>query len=193
MAKWRDPTGFMKNEMPSTEMRDKKMEAERALKALNFIVPILEKFKFRWVITGGFAAYVYGVDRPLTDIDVDVDTSAKDPAFQKFLEQVKPYTTQPLKHFVDGHYDNYNMELTVQGIVLDICPMAEMNVVDKQTGKAEWFYKDGFPETERVDFKGVELPLLSKALLIKNKEQLLRDEFDQRDIDGLQKLVNGPM
>lgn len=163
---------------------DRSMEDQRALKALNFIIPILERYGFRWVITGGFATYMYGVDRPLTDIDASVEEKK----FQKFVEEVAPVTSQPLEHFVSEDYDNYNMELSVDGVILDLCPMAEMNVIDKQTHKPEWFYQDGFPEHEVVDFHGLKLPLLSKKLIIKNKEQLQRDEFDRRDIEGLKQL-----
>ena len=85
---------------------------EFAIEALNFIIPILNKFHFRWVITGGFACFVYGVKRPLTDIDIDIDTSKDSPEFDDFLMQIAPFVFQPLEHFVDINYDNYNVEIT---------------------------------------------------------------------------------
>jgi len=162
---------------------------DKALAALKYIIPILEKYNFRWVITGGFACYVYGVDRPITDIDVDISTSKDSSEFNKFIEKVRPYQTQALEHFVDQNYGNYNMELTYEGQVLDICPMAEMNVFDQAQGKYVNFYEEGLPDIELVKFCDIELPLLSKELIIKNKEMLVwKRDSDLKDIEGLKKL-----
>jgi len=165
-------------------------EIERALNALNFLIPILRKHNFKWVITGGFATLVYGVGRPLTDIDIDINTSKDAPEFRNFLKDVEQFIAQPLEHFVDQNYDNYNVGVSHDGQVLDICPTAEMNIFDKLSGEYENFYKDGFPEVEFVDFYGLELPLLSKELIIKNKEMLVwQRKSDRRDLAGLRKLL----
>ncbi len=87
---------------------DKKPERLKAKTALSFIIPLLEKYKFKWVITGGFACYVYGVDRLLTDIDIDIEASKDSQEFQKFYEDVKTFITQPLENFIDENYNNYN-------------------------------------------------------------------------------------
>lgn len=70
---------------------------ENALAALRFIIPILERYNFRWVITGGFTCYIYGVERPITDIDIDIDASKNTPQFKKFLKELEPHITQPLE------------------------------------------------------------------------------------------------
>lgn len=166
------------------------MEEERAANALRFIVPILRKYHFRWVITGGFAARAYGVDRNITDIDIDIDTSKDAPEFKAFVEEVRPFMTQELEHYVDQNYDNYNFEVTFGGQVVDICPMAEMNVTDKIPGSYIHFYKDGFPEMETVPFHGLDLPLLSKRLIVENKEMLVwQRDSDHRDVAGLRRLM----
>ncbi len=165
-------------------------DTDRARAALAYIIPILAKYRFRWVITGGFAAYVFGVDRDITDIDIDIDTSKDAPEFQAFVEDVRPFMTQELEHYVDQNYDNYNFEVTYGGQIIDICPMAEMNVTDKLPGAYVHFYKDGFPEMETVPFHGFDLPLLSKRLIIKNKEMLVwQRESDHRDIAGLREIM----
>ncbi len=162
-------------------------DRQKAKAALEFIVPILEKYGFKWVITGGFATLAYGVERPLTDIDIDIDTNKDDQKFQEFVAELAPHTTQPLEHFVSGAYDNYNMELTVAGVILDICPMADLKVFDKEKKEFVPFYS-GFPEHEIVGFEGLQLPLLSKQLIIENKEIIMRDEWDRRDVEGLKAL-----
>lgn len=163
-------------------------EQKKAYEALSFIIPLLQKHNLQWVITGGFACYVYGVPRQLTDIDIDVNASKDTPAFKQFYEELKQYLTQPLKHFVDQNYDNYNFEVTIQGQVVDICPMAEMKVINKQSGQYENFY-EGFPQVEFKNFNGLELPLLAKDLIIKNKEMLVfQRESDRADVAGLRAL-----
>jgi hypothetical protein len=163
---------------------------QQALSALTTIIPVLEKYGFKWVITGGFACYVYGVPRELTDIDIDIDISGADPRFQEFVKELEPYITQPLEHFVDQNYDNYNFALTINEQLVDVCPMKEMKIINTATGKYEPFYDKGFPETETGTFFGMELPLLSRELIIKNKEMLvLKRESDISDIAGLHMLI----
>ncbi|MEK7607638.1 MAG: hypothetical protein AAB484_01780 [Patescibacteria group bacterium] len=162
---------------------------QKVLKALKLIIPALEKYDFKWVITGGFASHVYGVNRPITDIDIDIDTSKDSPDFKNLIRDLKKYTTQPLEHFVDQNYDNYNFEITLDGIVIDICPMKEMCIYDKKTSKYTPFYQIGFPDSKVIGWKSLNLPLLSKELIIKNKEMLFwQRESDLKDIENLKKL-----
>jgi len=94
----------------------------KAVNALNQVIPLLKARNFNWVITGGFACYVYGVDRDITDIDLDIDTSKDDPLFQSFIKALEPYITQPLENYVDQNYNNYNFEATFDDLVVDVCP-----------------------------------------------------------------------
>jgi len=168
-------------------MQDKNGKAVRALKK---IIPLLKKYHFQWIITGGFACYVYGVKRNLTDIDIDIKVNKDSVEFKAFLAELKLFITQPLEHFIDKNYDNYNFEITINGQVIDICPMADLKIFDKNKKKYVPFYSNGFPKIEKVKFKGVTLPLLSKELIIKNKEMLVwQRESDLRDIEGLKIII----
>jgi hypothetical protein len=151
-------------------METKHFEAVNALKQT---IPLLEKHNFMWVITGGFACYVYGVDRDITDIDIDIDTSKDDPSFHSLLKELEPYITQPLEHYVDQNYDNYNFEATSGTQVVDICPMAQLRIFNKAIGSYELCYSNGFPPFEIISFDGMDLPLLSKTEIIKDKEKLV--------------------
>lgn len=169
---------------------DKPTEIKRAIEALEFVIPIIQKYGFRWVITGGFACYAYGVDRLLTDIDIDIDTSKDSVAFKKFYEELKAYITQPLENFVDENYDNFNFEVTYKGQLIDICPMDDLKIFNRVASEYNEFYKDGFPEVEHVKFEGFTLPLLSKQAVIDNKEMLTKkDKWQVRDIQELKKLL----
>ncbi len=165
-------------------------ENQKARKALNFIIPLLNIYKFDWVITGGFACYVYGVDRLLTDIDIDIDTSKDSPEFRNFLKDVKPHISQDLINYVDENYNNYNLELNIEGQVLDMCTMDELLVYNPKVSVFSKYYKDGFPEVENVEFEGFTLPLLSKEAIIANNKGLIsQDKWRQRDIKALEKML----
>lgn len=171
-------------------MNELATDHRRALNALKQVIPILESADFRWVITGGFACYVYGVDRKITDIDIDIDTSKDDPEFQSLLKALAPNITQPLQHFVDQNYDNYNVEATFDNLIVDICPMAELKMFNRACDSYKLCYPSGFPEIEIVSFCGVNLPLLSKQWIINDKEQLVwQRESDRKDIEGLKCLL----
>ncbi len=163
---------------------------QKPLDALNKIIPILKKYDFEWLITGGFASHVHGVNRPITDIDIDIHTSKDSKEFKDLLVELAPFITQPLEHFVDQNYDNYNFEVEISGQIIDICPSKEMKVYNKETGKYECFYSEKFPKPEIIEWNGLKLPLLPKELVIKNKEILVwQRESDLNDINGLKTLL----
>lgn len=164
-------------------------ERTKAANALKYIIPLLEKYRFNWVITGGFACYAYGVNRMLTDIDIDIEASMDDRAFMQFMDDVKGFITQPLINYVDKSYNNYNFELTIDDQIIDICPMSELLIYDKKQMKYTNFYTE-FPRIEIVEFEGFRLPLLTKELIIQNKLDLVdKDQWHLRDITELQKLL----
>lgn len=167
-------------------------ETAKAKAALDYILPLLAKHNIRWVMTGGFACYAYGVERPLTDIDIDMDVGKDEPQFKAFYAEIEPYITSPLEHIQTAYYDNYNFEATVGGVILDFCPMADLMVFDQNLGKHVHLYQDGFPDHEVVTFEGHALTLLSKPLVIANKEMTAfgeREPYDKRDMAGLRELM----
>lgn len=164
-------------------------EEQSAYDALKKIIPEINALGCKWVITGGFACYVYGVKRELTDIDIDIDISKDDSKFIALLEKFNSSITQPLMHFVSKAYDNYNVEITISNQIVDICTMEDLKIYDKDRGEYRPFYDQGFPAVEMVDFHGFTLPLMSKDLIIKNKKMIMRDEWDERDVEGLRMLM----
>ena len=68
--------------------------------------------------------------------------------------------------------------------------MADLKIFDQQAGDYVPFYKDGFPTVEVVNFFGLDLSLLSKRLIIKNKQMLVwQRSSDHADIEGLKALL----
>lgn len=166
------------------------LESKKALNALNKIIPLLEKYNFQWLITGGFASYVYGVKRPITDIDIDICTSKDSESFKNLIKDLSPFITQPLENFVDQNYNNYNFEIEIEGQVVDICSSEEMNIYNKKTQQYENFYARAFPKPEIMEWNKLKLPLLPKDLIIKNKEMLVwQRESDLKDIKELKSIL----
>lgn len=170
------------------EMNNNQTREQQALHALEFIIPLLKDFT--WIISGGFAAYLHGVERSITDIDIDVLGSVHDANFQQLLQAVADYITSPLEHWVDQNYDNYNVELTVDGIIVDLCASKELKIINKQSGQYELLYKHMPFQAETVQFHGLELPIFTKQMIIANKEMLVwQRASDHKDIEGLKALL----
>lgn len=162
---------------------------EKALKALKYITPLLDKYKFKWVLTGGFASYIHGAKRSITDIDLDIFASKDDEGFKKFLEEILPYSKDGLEHFQDTNYDNYSIEIDIEGQIIDICPTKELMIFSEKENKfiSIPFYTKSFKPVIK-HFEGLELPLLSIENIIENKDMLKWKR--QRDLDDIKKLRN---
>lgn len=165
---------------------------ERVTAALKYIIPFLKKYNFRWCISGGFACYLYGVKRPIPDIDIDVEADKDAPKFRNFLGDVKCLTTLPFQRWItaDKNYDNWVMEVTIDNQVLSICTTKNLKLLNKESGRYELFYKKGIPGPTVVNFEGLQLPLSPKEWVIKMKEALAKKKAaDQGDIAAMQKLL----
>ncbi|MEK6964368.1 MAG: hypothetical protein AABX70_08135 [Nanoarchaeota archaeon] len=79
--------------------------------ALSFIVRLLRYKKIPFQITGGFAAKIYGADRLLKDIDIDLP----DKAIDVLAPLVSNYITDGPRHFVGYGFDLYLLELHYRG------------------------------------------------------------------------------
>lgn len=165
---------------------------EKAVAALRYIVPLLKKYNFRWCISGGFACFVYGVKRPIPDIDIDIEADKNDGKFRRFLDDIERFTTLPFQRWItnDKNYDNWVMEVTIQGQVLSICTTKNLKLLNRESGKYELFYKTGIPDPTIVAFEGLKLPLSPKEWVIKMKEALAKKKaIDNSDIRNMQRLV----
>ncbi len=167
---------------------------EKAITALTYIIPFIKKYKFKWCISGGFAFYIYGVDRPIGDIDIDIEAEKGDEKFKSFVGDVKKFTTYPFQLWIDKNYDNWVMEVTVGNQKLSICSTKNLKLFNKKSGKYELFYKNGIPKPEIVSFNGLKLPIASKEWVIKMKEALAKKKpIDDSDISGMQMIVNSKL
>lgn len=163
---------------------------ERAYSALRYVTPFLKKRRLKWLISGGFACYLYGVKRPIGDIDIDIEADKDDENFKKIIEDVKEFTKFPFQLWIDKNYDNWVMNVVVSGQVLSICSTKNLKFFNKKSGRYEVFYKKGIPDPEMIGFNDLQIPLLPKSLVIKMKEGLAKKkQIDKNDIVEMKKLI----
>ncbi|HYK08051.1 MAG TPA: hypothetical protein VEW42_00955, partial [Candidatus Eisenbacteria bacterium] len=139
---------------------------------LHYISPIFAKYNFRWCISEGLTRYIYGISDNVQEIAIDLDVNKDDEKFKEFLKEIKDKITLPLNHWHDKVYEHYVMEVTVDGMILSICPTQNMNIFNKSSGQYELFYKEGVPTPNMVVFEGLEIPLLPKDRFVKMEEHL---------------------
>src|SRR3989344_2348186 len=145
---------------------------KKAITALKYVIPFIEKYGFKWCISGGFACYLYGVNRTIGDIDIDIETDKEDENFKKFVEDVKEFTTYPFQLWVDENYDNWVMEITIENQKLRICSTKNLKLFNKKSDKYDLFYKRGIPKPTIISFNGLKLPISPKEWVLKMKETL---------------------
>ena len=171
-------------------MDGKMKREENVAVALKYIIPFLKKYNFKGCISGGFACYLYGVNRPVDEIHIDIELDKDDKKFKSFIEDVKEFTTYSFQYYKDKNYDHYVMEITVNDFILSICTTKNLKMFNKH-GKSDLFYKKGIPKSDIVLFRGLQLPLLSKEKVIEMKDALaVKKEIDIKDISEMRKILN---
>lgn len=146
--------------------------------AFLWIVDILEQKGIKYKITGGFAARVYGVDRELADIDIEVEDSD----LIKIVDDVKPYITFGPTRYKDDNWDLELMTLNYEGQEIDIAGAGA-----KIFNKAIHSWEDCHGNLDSIELKEVYEKLVSiesRDSLIAYKMKLGR-EVDVEDVRQL--------
>jgi hypothetical protein len=147
--------------------------------ALEWIVGVLRKNEIPFQITAGLAAKVYGSNRPLFDIDIDVpETNIPD-----IVREVKEYITKGPYHLQDDFFDLTLLTLEYQGQPIDLGGAYEVKIRNKETG--EWIeYPTDFRKSENHTIYGVDVPVVTKEELIHYKSLVARPT-DLEDVKQL--------
>lgn len=142
--------------------------------ALKWIVDILHAHKVPFQIVGGFAARLYGSDRELADIDIDIPEYG----FDTILSDVRTHIISGPEHYKDEHWDLNLMTLSYKGQVIDIS--GEARIFDITT--KEWIRDEiDFSTPQLMPVYGIMVPVIPKERLIAYKQKLQRD-VDKADI-----------
>lgn len=149
--------------------------------AFKWIVGLLIQNDIPFQISGGFSARLYGSDRPLFDIDIDV--RGRD--FGKLLPFVKEYILYGPGRYRDKSFDLELLTLEYQGQRIDLGASEDSkiyNVKTQQWQKCETHF-DLFKE---IEIYGLKVPVITWQELIEYKEIIGRPT-DLEDITAIKK------
>lgn len=144
-------------------------------KALLWILNILQKHNCPYQISGGFAANIYGSNRPLADIDIEIPHEK----FHKIIKEIEPFILQGPNHFKDENWDLYFAKIEYEGQKIDLCD-GNLKITSHKTGEIVLNGVD-FSKAVPKEIFGIEVQVIPKELLITYKEALGRD-VDIEDI-----------
>ena len=150
-------------------------------KALRWILDILAKHKSSYLITGGFAAKLYGATRELADIDLEIPHEK----FDGVIKEVKLYIFLGPERYQDKNWDLVLAKLEYKGQKMDICDGDSLKIIDDKTKKV---VLDGidFSKPVQKEVFGMNVDVIPKEILIRYKSALRRD-VDKMDIEQMQK------
>lgn len=150
--------------------------------AFRWIVNILRDNKIPFQISGGFAAKLYGSNRPLYDIDIDLP----DKYFQQLESLVKDYVIFGPERYHDKNFDLLLMSLKYQGQEIDISGSETDQLYNVKTNQWEpcGTNIDDFTTFEAF---GITVPVIKKENLIAYKQKVGRPT-DLEDVEECLKL-----
>lgn len=150
-------------------------------KVLIFLIETLQKNNIEFQISGGLAAIIHGVARPLYDIDLEIHKEDVETIHTLF----KDYITEDWNNDLDGaddQFDIWMMKLEIDGVPVDINQVEEVYLISK-TG--ERTLQPSGMDTEPKEFMGLTIPVLRREPLIAYKKILARD-IDLADVKQLE-------
>jgi len=159
---------------------------EKTLKALHWIVGILNKNNISYRIGGGFAAHIYGSERPLNDIDISLPGKY----FPIIIPEVTEYITAELKHYSDEKWDCDGFSLDYLGQEIDVTDVDTLRMSNKE--QTEWFQtKDNFRmfPSLLINVDGIDVSLIDPRDLIAYKKHLVDRDYQLIDIAAVQKYI----
>lgn len=159
---------------------------QKTLDALRWIVGIFDKHNVTYRIGGGFAAHIYGAERPINDIDISLPGKF----FEVIVPEVKDYITAGPKHYSNEKWDCDTLSLNYQGQDIDMTDIETLRMSNKE--KTEWFQtKDRYRKypNKVVDIEGISVSLIDPRDLAAYKKELDGDH-QLVDIKAVEKYIS---
>ena len=140
---------------------------KKTLNALGWIIGILNSNKINYQISGGFAGKIFGSQRKLHDIDIDIHE--KD--FNKIKREVSNYITYGPSRYKDAKWDIELITLSYKGQEIDISGVETMKISNKRRTKWITFPVD-FSNALNVSLNGLKIKIINPNNFIKYKKEL---------------------
>lgn len=155
------------------------MNIRKTESAFHWIVGILHDNNIPFVITGGFAARLYGSQRELADIDVVIPVGS----LSRIADIIKPYAIFGPGQYKDENWDLYMATLEYEGQEIDLCENETTKFFNQKTLAWEEMKTD-FESAQKMEVFGMMISVVTKEALIERKQRLAR-EVDLEDLRQL--------
>jgi hypothetical protein len=150
---------------------------DNQLEVLANVQKTLEENDILFIAIGGLASIAWGVNRPLADIDIQV----QDEDLLAVKRLLSDYMVTDIRHYVTEKWDIQQMVLSINGVGVDVCG-AEVFYVIKD-GK-RYRVKNSIDNAVVKEVQHLQIPVLPKEQLIAYKEIIGRP-VDLRDLTQL--------
>lgn len=154
---------------------------EKTKEAFIWIVGLLREHKISFHISGGFAANIYGSNRSLADIDIEIP----DEKIFEIRNDVKKFIIYGPKRYKDKEFDLLLMTLKYRGQKIDICGVNSQRLFNKKTMKWNNARIDLSKATKKKVYNLI-VTLIPLKDLISYKKKISRD-VDIQDVKALSK------
>lgn len=139
--------------------------------ALDWIIPILKNRGIKFHITGGFAAHLYGANREINDIDIDIPSET----FSILMPDIKEYISQDLIRYQDSHWDLFVVTLDYKGQIIDLSGDRDAFIFNHRTKMRDPLKMD-FDSVVCISAYNHTLPVQNPRDLIEYKEKMVYEE-----------------
>ena len=130
-------------------------------KTLRLVIPLLNNGNYQYHITGGFAAHLYGSERPVNDIDLALPQQD----FQRFSDELKRFVIDGPRRFTLAPWDLRLTELKIDDQLIDLSGDELARVLDKNT-------KSWVPISENFE-SAVKVEQFGLSLMVQNPIDLM--------------------
>jgi len=152
--------------------------------ASNRIFHLLHQNKIPFYVSWWLAARLYGVDRPLADIDIEV----RDDDVHRIASLAHPYITYGPERYIDNEFDLLLMTLSYEGQDIDICWSDTQKIYEKTWARRVDLTRETWPLSYLEYFSHI-IPVIPHERLVYYKS-LIRRDVDLYDIAQLQTIFS---
>ena len=152
--------------------------------ALKWITEILNDNAIPFQITGGFAARLYGSNRPLYDIDLEIS----DNDFEKLTPFVKGYLFYGPDRSKDETFDILLMTLEYKGQLIDISGANTDMLYNKEAKRWESCNTD-ITQAVEMEVYNLRVPVATWQSLLEYKKRAARPT-DLEDVKNIERMMS---
>lgn len=157
----------------------------KTIKALHWIVGILDENNISYRIGGGLAAHLYGSGRPVNDVDISLSGKY----FSTIVPLVKDYIVAGPKHYENEKWNCTTLSLEYDGQEIDLTDVDTLHMSNRNQTK--WLRNkeiyDKHPDVE-MSAEGVKVTLMHPRVLIEYKKEL-DGEHQETDIAAIEAYI----